>query len=164
MKITVRKLIICIGVFFVLSNATNIARACGCPSVGQPLDKLRAYYKESFSGAVFTGKIRTVRDAPGIGVGDFNFALSEVVIDVDLYWLGVSEPVVTAYTLAKGTSCSVEWETGKNLFFIASRQNDRLHIGMCDLSSWIGRYPDKEWSDYTEQVLGPAKSFIKTKK
>src|SRR5687768_2564470 len=113
----------------------SIVNACVCMQIDMPIDKVRDYYKRSFMGAVFTGKIRTIRDLPLAESDELAFPMRELVIDIEQYWLGVKEPMIKAYTLGENTSCTVEWETGKTLFFIASRQDDGplagLGVGSC---------------------------------
>jgi hypothetical protein len=164
MKIMNPKLIKLFVFTLVTFLGATTAIACVCPTVGQPIEEDRKYYQESFKGAVFTGKIRSIAAAPTNSVGGLAVPLKELVIDVDLYWLGVKAPVITAYSIGEGTSCTMSLEKDRNYFFIASRHDDRLHIGMCDLSNWMGRYPDKDWADYTEKILGTAKLFPKPQK
>lgn len=138
---------------------TSVANACGCVSIEQPIEKVRVYYKNNFNGAIFTGKIKSIRDVP-VATGDqSSLPLRKLTIEVDEYWLGVDKPVIKVLTIGGLSLCAVKWETDRTQFFIAYRDKQGLHVGMCDLSSWRGRYPDKEWSDYTLEVLGPAKSF-----
>jgi hypothetical protein len=128
---------------------TSVANACGCFSIEQPVEKVRAYYKNNFNGAIFTGKIKGIRDLPVTTDYHSSLPLSELTIEVDEYWLGVDKPVIKVLTIGGLSSCAVKWETDRTQFFIVYRDKQGLHAGMCDLSSWRGRYPDKEWSDYT---------------
>lgn len=159
-----RKLAPWIAVLLATLFGASTVKACGCVSLMQPDEEVRKYYQQTFNGAVFTGKIRTISKPRTFQVDGIASSLRELVIDVDLYWLGVKDPVFTAYTMGENSSCTMHLETDRSYFFIASRQDNRLHIGMCDLSSWRGRYPDKEWAEYTERILGPSKSFTKIQK
>ena len=143
---------------------SSVANACVCPTVGQPLESVKAYYGKSFEGAVFTGTITAIRDVPSAGTEEFPHSLTELAIEIDQYWIGVDKPTIKVYTTGPGTSCSVDWEIGQTRFFIASRDKinkKNLNVGMCSLSNWRGKYPNKEWADYTTEILGPSRSFGK---
>ena len=134
--------------FVLLLFCSAVANACVCVTIGQPDGDVRQYFQESFKGSVFTGKIRSIRDLPRDDKsGEVGYPPRELLIDVELYWLGVETPEIKAYTIGANTSCTMDWEKDVTLFFIARRQPEGLHVGMCDLSSWRGRFPDKEWSD-----------------
>lgn len=146
---------------FILSAAIY---ACSCPTVGQSVAEAKAYYAEKFDGAVFTGSVTAVRDVPSTKTREDSFSQRELDIEIDQYWIGIDKPSIKAYTIGPNTSCTVNWEIGKTRFFIARRDKINkkdLRVGMCDLSNWRGRYPSKEWEDYTNEILGPPKSFLK---
>lgn len=149
----------------VLAPAT--AFACVCVTMGFSDSDARSFYNErKFDGAIFTGKIRSIRDLPeGEPVGDgLVFPLRELVIEVEQYWFGVEKAELKAITLGGGTSCTVEWQKDRSLFFIARGNERGLNVGSCDLSNWRGTYPDAEWAEYTRRILGPSKSFKKNVK
>ncbi len=138
--------------------------ACVCVSMGFTDSEAKAHYNvKTFEGAIFTGKIKSIRDLPeGEDWGDgIVVPLQELDIEIEQYWFGVGKSELTVSTLGPGTSCSVDWEKDRTLFFIASRNKRGLNIGSCDLSNWRGTYPNAEWADYTKRILGPAKSFPK---
>jgi hypothetical protein len=136
--------------------------ACTCVTIGIEDEKARAYYRDLFKGAVFTGKITSIRELSPIDVREtITFPLRELTIDVEQYWLGVTDPVIKVVTTGANTSCTMEFPLGETRFFIADVWEGRLNFGMCSLSNWRGRFPDKGWSDYTQKILGAPKTFPK---
>lgn len=155
------KLLFLVAAVTFLSDTTY---ACVCVNMGFSDSAAKAYYNaKSFDGAIFTGKIREIKDlseGEDLGVG-MMLPLRELQIDIEQYWFGVKKDKVTALTLGANTSCSMEWQKDQSLFFIASRNKRGLNVGSCDLSNWRGTYPDAEWTDYTKRILGPSKTFGK---
>ncbi len=155
----IKQIVFCAA--FVFTGST-FAYACVCGQIDRPIKTARNYYKTSFKGAIFTGKIRTIEDLPLAKDDELAFPMREMVIDIERFWLGVSSPQIKVLTFGENTSCTIDWPTGKVLFFIASKGDDgRLHVGPCDLVDWKGEYPNKEWADYTKLILGEPKSFQK---
>lgn len=144
----------------VLLGTTRIL-ACSCETFGQPRRDAREYYTKKFGGAVFTGTIRAIKHDPAAASG--GITTSSLTVEVDEYWLGVTEPLLTVLTYGPNTSCSINWKIGTKDFFIASKYDSRLYHADCDLANWGARYPSAKWADYTLKVLGRAKRFPKAR-
>jgi hypothetical protein len=149
---------------FLMLAATSVASACSCPTIPISTEAARKYYQNEFRGAAFTGKITSVKQISAFQEGYWTSSIREVIVDVDLYWLGVDKPQMTIYTAPEGTSCSLILKKDETYFFRPSLHKGHLFFSMCDQPNWGGRYPSKDWADYTTNILGPAKSFEKVPK
>jgi hypothetical protein len=138
-----------------------IASACSCVQIPASDEAMTDFYRNRFDGAAFTGKVKSVREIPGFS-DDADSRMREIIVDVDQFWKGVSTPEMKIYTDSGRTSCSLSFEKDKEYFFLPNLWKGHLFSGMCDFSNYRGKYPEKEWSDFTESVFGPAKSFSKT--
>lgn len=144
-----------------LLSAGN-AFACHCETYGQPRKDAKEYYRKKFDGAIFTGTIKEIKHDPADALGGLTY--SELLIEVEQYWLGAIKPEVTLLVYGPNGTCWQGWKVGEKHFFVASKFNGRLYHSMCDLANWGGSYPSSKWSDYTRKILGPPKSFAKPKK
>lgn len=131
--------------------------ACSCETYGQPRKDAEQYYKKKFDGAIFTGTIKAIEHDPTADAG--GITMSQLTIEVDEYWLGVSKQLLTVHVAGPNTSCSIDWKIGTKMFVIASRFDGRLYRSDCDLANWGGFYPDAKWAGYTLRTLGRAKRF-----
>ncbi len=137
------------------------ANACSCETYGQPRKDAKEYYRKKFDGAIFTGTIKEIKHDPAVDSGGITF--SELWIEVDQYWLGVTKSDIVLLVMGPNTTCWVDWKLGEKYFFIGSNLNGRLYNSMCDIANWGGDYPNSKWSDYTRKILGRSKSFPKNK-
>ncbi len=156
-------------VLFLVCSSVVIACVCQPPPYMSE-EMLKDYYQRRFSGAVFTGKIKSIVVIPGSPrpkVKNERFPLVELqrvelLIDVEQFWLGVDSREIKITTLGE-SSCAGGWKKDVTEFFIATRREGKLHIDACDFNYliWKGTYPNKEWADYTFKILGPSKAFPK---
>lgn len=152
------KLLLPLSVF--LFSAIS-AFACSCETYGQPRADAKEYYTKKFRGAIFVGTIKAFKHDPAAGLGGLTW--SELSVEIDEYWLGVSKPLVTVLTDGPNSSCFQDWKTGTKSFFIATEHNGRLYRAICDLANWGGDYPSVKWADYTTEILGQSKRLSKPK-
>lgn len=152
-------ILVLLAVIFMFSAST--VKACSCETYAQPRKDAKEYYRKKFDGAIFTGTIKGIIHDPAADAGGITF--SELRIEVDQYWSGVTNPNIVLLVLGPNSSCWVDWKLGEKHFFVASKSNGRLYRSMCDIANWGGNYPGSEWSDYTRKILGPSRSFPKTK-
>ena len=145
----------------VLTLSASVASACVCVQIPSSDEAIAAYYRNKFEGAAFTGKVKSVTEIPGFG-DDASSRMREIIVDVDQFWKGVSAPEMKIYADSGRTSCSLSFEKDKEYFFLPNVWKGHLFSSMCDFTNFRGRYPDKEWSDFTESVFGPAKTFPKS--
>ena len=149
-----------IGAFLVLIFGTQQTFACSCETNDQPRKDAREYYTKIFDGAIFTGTIKAINNP---ATADGGITMSELSVEVDEYWLGVTTKTVSVLVFGPGTSCSNDWKVGTKTFFIASRYKNLLFMAICDLANWGGDYPNAKWAEYTYKTLGPSKRFPKPK-
>ncbi|MFZ1700073.1 MAG: hypothetical protein WBO10_09450 [Pyrinomonadaceae bacterium] len=140
----------------------TVAHACSCESYGEPRSDAKEYYTTKFKGAIFTGTLRKITHDPARDSGGITF--SELLIEVDQYWLGVTKLEMTVLVPGPNTSCWFSWKTGQKSFFIAAEFGGRLYDSYCDRANWGGgKGSGTTWEDYTLSVLGKAKNFGKPK-
>jgi hypothetical protein len=133
--------------------------ACSCETYGQPRKDAREYYTKKFDGAIFTGTIKAIKHDPAADSG--GITMSKLTVEVDEYWRGVTNQLLTVHVFGPNTSCSVDWKVGTKMFVIASRYKGELYRSDCDLVNWGGYYPEAKWADYTRRTLGRARRFRK---
>ncbi|MEO8647998.1 MAG: hypothetical protein ABI539_02410 [Acidobacteriota bacterium] len=71
---------------------------------------------------------------------------------------------MTVLVVGPNTSCWFDWKVGQTDFFIASKEGAQLYDAFCDRANWGGSYPEAEWLNYTNKILGRPKSFLKKAK
>jgi hypothetical protein len=87
-----------------------------------------------------------------------------LTINVDQYWIGVSNPSIVLLVAGPNTSCWVDWKVNSEGFFIGSKEdNGRLYYSYCDMANWQSFNSDTEIVDFTINLLGKPKSFRKPK-
>lgn len=131
--------------------------ACSCETYGMPRSDAKEYYGTKFKGSIFTGTVKEIIHDPKSDDGGITF--SQLLVEVDQYWLGVDKAVTTVLAPGPNTSCWFDWKVGQTDFFIASFSKDGLYFSHCDLANWGGSYSQKGWLDYTNKILGRPKSF-----
>jgi hypothetical protein len=108
-------LVILVGCFgaFPLENI-----ACSYIKTDIKLSKaeVRKYYLEQFKGAIFTGKVLSVKDEWVRWFDNFSL-MKEVIIEVDEYWVGVEHPQMKIYTGTGEGDCSADFKIGE-IYFI----------------------------------------------
>lgn len=148
-----------LGAFLVLIFGTQQTFACSCETDDQPRKDAREYYTKIFDGAIFTGTIMAISDDPESTKG--GITMTELSVEVDEYWVGVTKKDLTVLVYGPGNTCSTEWKVGTKTFFIASRYNGRLYRALCEIANWGGYFPDANWKEYTYKTLGQSKTFRK---
>ena len=147
--------------FLAVSLVPENVFACSCETYGQPRTDAGEYYTKKFNGAIFTGTIASIKHDPASDSGGITY--SELTVDVDQYWLGVTDARTAILVPGPNTSCSVDWKLGEKGFFIASNVHGRLHYAACDIANWRPDNSETEIVDYTTNLLGKPKSFPKAK-
>lgn len=109
-------------------------RACSCETYGQPRKDAREYYTKKFDGAIFIGTIKAIKHDPAADSG--GITMSKLTVEVDEYWRGVTNQILTVHVVGPNTSCSVDWKVGTKMFAIASRYKGQLYRSDCDLANW----------------------------
>ena len=154
-------LVLTFGLIVSMTLDVAVASACTCVQVLASDEAMTDFYRNKFDGAAFTGKVKSIREIPAF-TDDSDSRMRELIVDVDQFWKGVSAPEMKIYTDSGRTSCSLSFEKDKEYFFLPNLWKGHLMSSMCDFSNYKGKYPEKEWSDFTESVFGPAKSFAKS--
>jgi hypothetical protein len=141
--------------FLVLLLAPASTFACSCETYFTPRKDAKEYYTKKFDGAIFTGTVASIKHDPSNG------GASELTINVNQYWRGVSGPTVVLVVFGLTTSCWADWKTDQDGFFIASNHEGTLHYDLCDVANWKPIDSKLNLTEYTTRLLGKPKSFPK---
>jgi hypothetical protein len=138
---------------------------CACFTYGTPRRDAKEYYSDKFDGAIFTGRVTSIKHIPAADEESLEY--SELTIKVNEYWLGVSSPKIVLLTSGgPKSSCWKSWKIGKvgrQVFFISNKIDGRLYYSYCDVANWNFGSSDEDFIKYTTGVLGKPKSFQKPK-
>lgn len=145
--------------FLVLLLAPANTFACSCETYGEPRKDAKDYYTKKFNGAIFTGTVASIKHDPASDAGGITF--SELTINVNQYWLGVSSPTIVLLVPGPNTSCWLDWKSGQEDFFIGSNYEGKLHLALCDWANWKPSDSKANYTEYTTGLLGKPKSFPK---
>ena len=133
--------------------------ACSCETYFTPRKDAKEYYTKKFDGAIFNGTVASIKHDPASDAGGITF--SELTINVNQYWLGVSNPTIVLLVPGPNTSCWMRWKAGQEDFFIGSNYEGKLHFALCDLVNWQPSDSKADLTEYTTNLLGKPKSFPK---
>ena len=150
------------GVLVVLLVIAAVdALACSCETYGEPRKDAKEYYTKKFDGAIFTGKVLSMKHDPAYEAG--GITESELTIGVDQYWLGVKTPTVILMVSGPNTSCWFDWKVGEEGFFVAGKFRGTFYLAFCDQANWMPYDSNVSVQEYTTKLLGKPKSFPKPK-
>jgi len=74
------------------------------------------YYLEEFKGAIFTGKVLSIKDVTVRWLDSLSL-MKEVIVEVEEYWVGVEHPQMKIYTGTGEGDCSTDFKIGE-IYFI----------------------------------------------
>jgi hypothetical protein len=162
------KKLILLSILLVVGLSQN-AFGCSCAIVDSPKkdpqklrESMRKYYLNDFKGALFTGKvlsIEKVKVSDKFGDGSFDHYQNKVTVEVEKYWVGVTQSSMTVYTGADGGGCGVDFEVGESYYFNPNFSNGRYQTGICDYMFDNFRNADESVTKKLNDLLGPAKEF-----
>ena len=121
-------------------------------------ESARKYYLNEFKGAVFTGKVLKIEKVEFVIDEDLKILKNKVTIQVEKYWLGVTEPEMVIYTGTGGGDCGVGFAVGSRFFFYPSQFQGKLQTGICDYVS-ADMDADGKSVKFFNEILGEAKTF-----
>lgn len=139
------------------------AYACGCETYREPRKDAREYYTEQFGGAIFTGTVVSIKHDPKHDEGGITY--SDLIVNVNQYWLGVTKPTLVLKVSGPNTSCWLDWKVGEEHFFVVKNSHGALYYAYCDRLNWTPFIASKsELVEYTTNLLGKKpRSFPKPK-
>jgi hypothetical protein len=152
---------IAIVLMTLLGLAAIDTHACSCNSYGVPRKDAKEYYAKKFDGAIFTGTVASIKHDPAFEDGGITF--SDLTVNVNQYWLGVTKPTVVLKVHGPNSTCWFNWRVGDERFFVAGESDGIFYDAYCDLANWMPFNSKVSFAEYTTSLLGKPKSFTKSK-
>lgn len=120
----------------------------------------RRYYLEKFKGAIFIGRVLTIKEVLVKRENGSNEIMNEVVTDVEKYWTGVKQSKMTVYTGTGdiGGDCSADFKIGERYFFNINRVSGVLWANFNNSSKIDSKDNKKQWK-FFNKIFGQGKSF-----
>lgn len=120
----------------------------------------RKYFLEEFNGAIFTGRVVSIKEFIVKWENGTNEIMNEVVADVEKYWIGVEQPKMTVYTGTgdSGGDCSADFKIGEKYFFNINRVSGILWANFNNSSKIDSKDNTKQWK-FFNKLFGEGKSF-----
>ncbi|HEX8736981.1 MAG TPA: hypothetical protein VF721_16740 [Pyrinomonadaceae bacterium] len=107
-------LVILVGCFSAFPSE-NIACSYIKTDIKLSKAEVRKYYLEQFKGAIFTGKVLSIKDVT-VQQFDSLSLMKEVIVEVEEYWVGVEHPQMKIYTDDGEGSCGADFKIGEMYF------------------------------------------------
>jgi len=159
------KMLLCTLAICVVGLLVEPAYGCTCIKSDNPekdpvkvQEMLRHYYLTEFHGALFTGTVISVERVKRI---DWEFGAPEnkVSIEVEDYWLGITDRRTIVYTGIGDGDCGVNFDVGRKYFFLPQYVEGKLRAVICDYDSKDSMLPEGNAASRLDAILGNRKKF-----